>query len=111
MIMTNFNSNSGNAVVKVEYGDRLIVDPCYIKTIWTEFGENQKEVRFDMLRCEKVLHSGDDGEFPVEYNGETRYLGVDSGRIWQMVAEFDGFVEIDAGFSGYWLIRKGENEN
>lgn len=94
-------------VIKVNDGDILIVDPCYIKTVWTEWG-GEKEIRFDLLRCEKVLHEGDDGEFPVKYNGETRYLGVDSGRLWKMVADFDGYVELDAGLSGYWLIKKGE---
>lgn len=94
--------------IKVEMGDVLIVDPCYIKNAGTVWGEKDIEPRFDLLRCEKVLHDGDDGEFPVEYNGETRYLGVDSGRIWQMVAEFEGTVELDAGFSGYWFIKKGE---
>lgn len=94
-------------VIKVEMGDRIICDPCYIKTVWTEWND-EKDVRFDLLRCEKVLHDGDDGCFDVEYNGKTNALGVDSGRIWQMVADFGGYVEIDAGMSGYWLIRKGE---
>ena len=101
------NNQVKGDVVKVEYGDILIVDPCYIKTVWTTYGE-EKEVRFDLLRCKRVRHNGDDGCFPVKHNGVTRYLGVDSGRIWEMEADFDGYVEIDAGMSGYWLIRKGE---
>lgn len=85
-------------------GDTLIADPCYIKEV-----SYADEPRYDALKHIQTLHEGDDGEFPVKLdNGETIYLGVDSGRIWKMVAEFECVVKIDAGFSGYKLIRKGD---
>ena len=93
--------------INIEYGDILICDPGYIKFVGTEWS-GELEPRFDLLRCEKVLHEGDDGVYSVEYNGEKHELGVDSGRIWQMRADFGGTIQIDAGFSGYWLIRKEE---
>ena len=96
--------------LKLEYGDILVVDPCYVKNVATKW-DGQKEQRFDGLRCGKVLYSGDDGCFDV-WNKDFRLgsLGVDSGRIWAFVAEFEVEVEVDSGLSGHIVLRnKGEN--
>lgn len=86
--------------VRMSRGDKLIVDPCYIKNVTCG------EPRFDALRCEKVLYEGDDGEHKVvASNGETLWLGVDSGRIWEMAAEFECEVEVDSGLSGHAIMR------
>lgn len=100
--------------MKVNYKDTLIVDPCYIKNVTDSAGD----ARFDALKHVKTLHDGDDGEYPITYvtdDGEeyTEWLGVDSGRIWMLQAEFDCDVEIDAGYSNYIVgrivdARKGE---
>lgn len=94
--------------IKLQYGDILVVDPCYVKNVATVW-DGQKEQRFDGLRCGKVLHSGDDGCYEVYYNGEKlNRLGVDSGRIWAFVAEFEVEVEIDSGFSGQHIIASNK---
>ena len=86
--------------IKLDYGDYLVCDPCYIKSV-----KCGGEYRFDALRCERVLHDGDDGEYRiVGQNGDDAYLGVDSGRIWVMQAEFGVEVEMDAGLSGFMVF-------
>ena len=78
--------------IKLDSGDILISDPCYIKGVFGEYG-GRKEWRYD-------------GCFEVKNRGEVLGdLGVDSGRIWAMVAEFPCEVEIHSGFSGHILIR------
>ena len=89
--------------IELDYQDILIVDPGYIKRV--VFAD---ELRFDALKLVEVLHEGDDGEFTVETPRGVVMLGVDSGRIWKLQAEFDCKVELDAGLSGYCIIRKGE---
>lgn len=87
--------------IKLHAGDILIIDPCYIKHVEGE--------RYDMLKLEKVLHEGDDGEFAIRVGQDKQlpvYIGVDSGRIWALRAEFDGRVVIDAGLSGYCVRNK-----
>lgn len=95
------------ANLHMNYGDLLIVDPCYIKNIstrWNGFVEN----RFDGLKCIKTLHEGDDGCYQISVNGDIKELGVDSGRVWVLHAEFGVDVELEDGFSGHILIPKGE---
>lgn len=84
---------------KIKYKQKLVCDPCYIKQVKCA-GEN----RFDALKHVKTLHEGDDGCFEVRFRGEKALLGVDSGRIWVMVAEFDCEVEIDSGLSGHLVL-------
>ena len=92
--------------IQLNYKDTLIVDPCYIKNVTTTLGG---QARFDALKLEKVLHEGDDGELSVEYQGKHYSLGVDSGRIWAMKAEFECEITLDAGFSGYAVVKGEEN--
>lgn len=87
--------------IKLNYQDYLVCDPCYIKGV-----RCGGEPRFDALRCVEVLHCGSDGEYEVEWLGHTAPLGVDSGRIWAMQAEFECEVEIDSGFSGHLVVRR-----
>lgn len=87
--------------IKLKTGNKLIIDPCYIKKVTGDFGA--KEWRFDGLKCVKTLYEGDDGCYTVDFGVGTGDLGVDSGRIWVLEAEFDIVVDIDAGFSGYIL--------
>lgn len=91
--------------IKLKYGDTLVCDPCYIKSVK---GTMTDGPRFDALKCVETLHDGDDGEFTITYKGHEDTLGVDSGRIWAMQAEFGCTVDIDAGFSGYMVIEKEE---
>lgn len=91
--------------IKLEYQDLLICDPGYIKSVACS-----GEPRFDALRCVEVLHDGDDGEYPIETASGCHWLGVDSGRIWKMQAEFGCEVEIDSGLSGHLVIRKGDKD-
>lgn len=92
---------------KLKVGEYLICDPCYIEMVEGTF---RAEPRFDALRCVKVLHEGDDGSYAVEYKNEKgehedMVLGVDSGRLWLMRAEFDVDVRIDSGLSGHAIIK------
>lgn len=89
--------------IKLDYLDLLVCDPCYIKGVKCG-GEN----RFDALKCVETLHDGDDGEYGVKTAGGTHYLGVDSGRIWVMQAEFGCEVEIDSGLSGHLVIKQND---
>ena len=88
--------------------DLIIIDPCYIKSIKDSTGAT----RFDGLRCVKVLHDGDDGIYNVYYLNpdKTRMdfgcVGVDSGRIWVMQAEFGKLeIETQSGYLGEQVIR------
>lgn len=90
--------------IKLEAGDKIIVDPCYIKSV-----KSHGDLRFDALRTTQVLHDGGDGEFPVNANGKKYWLGVDSGRIWELTAEFSCDIEVDSGFSGHVIIRTDDN--
>lgn len=87
--------------IKLDYTDVLVCDPCYIKSV-----KSDGEDRFDALKCVHTLHDGDDGEYGVKTTSGTHYLGVDSGRIWIMRAEFGCEVEIDSGISGHLVIKK-----
>lgn len=89
------------------YGDVIVCDPCYIKRVSCKWG-GEREDRFDGLRLVKSLHEGDDGEFDFKLYGKEFSLGVDSGRVWAMKAEFGIEVEIDAGLSGYTIIQADE---
>lgn len=85
--------------IKMNTYDLLIIDPCYIKHIRVSRDDN--EDRFDGLKHLKTLHDGDDGEYGVcDGNKPLGMLGVDSGRIWVLSAEFPVEVEVDSGFSG-----------
>lgn len=83
--------------IKLNCKDLLIIDPCYIKHI--------KDERFDSLKHIKTIHEGDDGVYDICIAGKYRdSLGVDSGRLWVIQAEFDTELDIDAGFSGFVTI-------
>lgn len=83
--------------IELKTNDLLIIDPCYIKHV----GDKSGEARYDALRNRAVIHDGDDGEFTVKVaNHEFGCLGVDSGRIWVLQAEFDCYVDVDSGLSG-----------
>lgn len=86
-------------LLKMVAGERLICDPCYIKNV-----SYDGEPRFDALKCVKVLHDGDDGEYVVSCPIQEKALGVDSGRIWVMEAEFDCDVEEECLLSGYMRV-------
>lgn len=90
--------------IKLNYGDILICDCGYIKEVSCEWN-GEKELRFDGLKLIKVLHEGDDGVYSVRAGSKTADLGVDSGRIWAMMAEFEIEVEIDSGLSGYLVVK------
>lgn len=92
--------------ISLEMGDAIIIDPCYIKKVSCDF--DPSEMRFDALKHEKTLHEGGDGEFEIKLASGSRYVGCDSGRIWLMTSEFGCDVEVDSGFSGYILLRKGD---
>lgn len=92
--------------VKLNYKDLLVVDPGYIKNV-VSYGD---EPRFDALRLVRVLHDGDDGEYCYHYDNELFALGVDSGRIWALQAEFECIVTLDAGLSGYKVLPQGDVE-
>lgn len=90
--------------LELESKDILIIDPCYIKRVHFD-GED----RFDALKCVKTLHDGDDGEFIVCAGGwSIGEIGVDSGRIWVLQAEFGCTVDVDSGLSGEVHIKFGE---
>ena len=89
--------------IKLNYNDLLICDPGYIKSV-----KNCGEPRFDALRCVEVLHDGDDGVYPIQTPSDCYYLGVDSGRIWKMIAEFGCEVEVDSGLSGHLIVRRDD---
>lgn len=89
--------------IKLEMGDAIIIDPCYIKQV--KYGG---EMRFDALKHEKTLHEGDDGEFEIKLASGSRYVGCDSGRIWLMTSEFGCDIEVDSGLSGHIILRKGD---
>ena len=90
--------------IKLNYGDILICDCGYIKKVYCEWNGKQ-ELRFDGLKLVKVLHEGDDGCYMVKAGDKVAELGVDSGRIWAMKAEFEITVEIDSGLSGYMVVK------
>lgn len=88
--------------IRLNYGDILICDCGYIKEVSCEWN-GEKELRFDALKLIKVLHEGDDGVYTVRAGSKTADLGVDSGRIWAMRAEFECQVVLDSGLSGYMI--------
>ncbi len=90
-------------MIKLNYLDLLICDPCYIKGVKCR-GEN----RFDALKCVETLHDGDDGCYVVKVGDKETELGVDSGRIWVLQVEFGCEVEIDSGLSGHIVIKKDD---
>lgn len=85
--------------IQMEYKQLLVIDPCYIKSV-KGFGEN----RFDALKLVRVLHDGDDGVYRVYYPNGKAELGVDSGRLWVLQAEFECEVEVDSGLSGHLVL-------
>ena len=95
--------------VKLNKGDLLICDPCYIREVKFA-GEN----RFDILKLVKVLYEGDDGRFEI-YRGKTSCakIGVDSGRLWIFQVEYGKDVEIkvESGLSGLLVVRKELKSN
>lgn len=95
-------------MVRLEYGDAIIIDPGYIRGVYGEW-DGVLEPRFDGLRCAKVLHDGDDGYYNITLNGKKiAGLGVDSGRIWLIEAEFGVYLDIDAGLSGCKILKADE---
>ena len=52
-------------IVELKCGDYLICDPCYVKRV--TFGD---DLRFDALRCVKVLFEGSDGEYDITIEGD-----------------------------------------
>ena len=93
------------STIKLNYQDLLIVDPCYIKEV-----KSGGEQRFDALKLVDVLHEGDDGYYPIELASGCKWIGVDSGRIWALMAEFDCEVEVDSGASGHIVVRKDDTD-
>lgn len=93
--------------VQLKYNDLLVIDPCYIKSVKDDSGE----LRFDALKCVKTLHEGDDGSYVISAGDTVELLGVDSGRIWVLRAEFDCTAELDAGFSRYLQFHFAKNIN
>lgn len=95
-------------IFTMKAGDILIVDPCYIKAVYGDYGD-RKDPRFDGLKCAKTLWEGDDGVYII-MNGDKKLccLGVDSGRIWALTAEFDIRVDVDSGFSGEYILSVEE---
>lgn len=95
-------------IFNMKRGDILIVDACYIKGVYGDYGD-RNEPRFDGLKCAKTLWEGDDGVYTI-MNGDKELcrLGVDSGRIWALTAEFEIRVDIDSGFSGEYILSVGE---
>ena len=91
--------------IQLNYQDKLIVDPCYIKQVYAR-GDTKKDPRYDALKLVKVVHDGDDGTYPVGNSKTWCYLGVDSGRIWVLQAEFDIEVVLDSGASGSMIVRR-----
>lgn len=87
--------------IELKANDLLIIDPCYIKHAGFD-----GEPRFDALRNRAVIHDGGDGEFYVKNgNEELGYIGVDSGRIWVLSAEFGCIVDVDSGLSGEIVLK------
>lgn len=80
--------------ITLRAGDILICDPCYIKSV-----SHNGYLRYDAF-ITKSLYDGSDGEFRFRAKDDYFDLGVDSGRVWAMQAEFPVEVVIDAGFSG-----------
>lgn len=89
--------------IELKSQDLLIIDPCYIKHVEDE--------RYDALKLVKVLHEGDDGEYEISTPDKKALLGVDSGRIWVLQAEFGFSVDIDAGLSGFIHISRKDIED
>lgn len=96
--------------IKMETNDLLVIDPCYIKRVKEPIayrngeGYDYKD-RFDGLKCVRTLLEGDDGDYEIYHcrGKDIDYLGtigVDSGRIWVLKAEFNIEVDIDSGMSG-----------
>lgn len=111
--------------INLNTGDWLIIDPCYIKGVY-EQGETSY-ARYDGLRCVRVIHDGDDGMFDIDIkptNGvpadyvyttitptSTLDLGVDSGRIWLLKAEFPVTVVTSSGYSGEIAIKNPDKHD
>lgn len=91
-------------IVKLGTGDILIIDPCYIKE--AKVSLKDEDHRYDALRLVEAIYDGDDGDIPFDFRGKSYCLGVDSGRIWALQAEFPCVVRTDSGFSGYAVQRK-----
>lgn len=89
--------------INFDLGDLLVIDPGYIKNV-----SDGVDSRFDALRCVRVLHEGDDGGYTISVNNKDYFeVGVDSGRIWVLEAEFSCKVEIEAGMSGFRYFPNG----
>ena len=91
--------------MKIKNNTYLIIDPCYIKAV--RYGT---EMRFDALK-QVATFNCDDGSYSVSAvidgsREELGSIGVDSGRIWVLKAEFDCDVIEDSGFSGYILVNQ-----
>lgn len=93
--------------IKLTTNDLLVIDPCYIKRVKMPIAYSKDtdsydyEDRFDGLKCVRTLLEGDDGFYEIycskDYLGS---IGVDSGRIWVLKAEFDVDVDVESGMSG-----------
>ena len=125
----------GEKVIKMKKDDLLIVDPCYIKSIKCK-GRNG----YDALRCVKVFYGEPETQHYI-LNGfdinslpewakkylvekDTPYiwpksfskkligtLGMSSGRIWVMHAEYDVNVKIDSGLDGGCLLKNNVSDD
>lgn len=89
--------------IKVKYEEMLVVDPGYIRDVKDRYGEP----RFDALKHVKTVSEAGDGLYLVKVGDKKHELGVDSGRLWILKAEFDCDVTIDAGYSGYVRVPEG----
>lgn len=96
----------------MNYGDILVTDPCYIKNV-----AYADKARFDALKLINTLHEGDDGCYIFKLrthigtpDEDTRLieLGVDSGRVWVLQAEFECTVTMDSGLSGHHHLTKAQ---
>lgn len=95
--------------MRIKAGQYLIIDPCYIKKV-----TDGSDIRYDALKLIKSWDV-DDGAYELVYSVDMEderlscsgELGVDSGRIWLLRAEFDCEVETDSGFSGELVVIWG----
>lgn len=89
---------------KINNGDTLLADPCYIAERLDELGQPNP-----LLFVELWGKSCDDGTVDVEWDGEIYTLGVDSGEVKVLRATGDGWVKLDNGFSPVYIIDLNNN--
>ena len=97
--------------LKLNYGDLLVCDPCYIRFVGNYYAKENKCPRYDALKLVKEFALGGDGDVALRYGDEgfTRMVGADTGRVWAMQAEFkcDVFLDASIEWAGYFVIKNG----